>query len=346
MNIRHINPVLILLIVVALLLSGCGTAQPVQEDASSPEGTDNPATASYTGKRIMWVDAYYAEYAWSGQIEEGLRGVLDASGVDFQIVRMDTNRHTEAGYCESAGEAALAEIEAFAPDVLIVTDDSPQKCLVVPHLMDSDLPIVFAGVNWDASVYGYPNEHITGMVEVDLIQQAIDLLKLYANGDRIAYLGPDIATEQKTTAIYNDRFFDGAMQVYLVTTFEEFKETFLQIQTEADMLVIGNDAGIEGWNAEEARDFILRNTRIPSTSRQDWLAPYVLLVMARIGQEQGQWAAQTALSIIDGTPITDIPVTQNQIGNLILNLDMADQLKVVFFPSIFRNADEIIGIEE
>ncbi len=177
MSSQRVCSVLILLMMSTLLLAGCGMAQPAGADAPPPEIGDGPVegggpvAASYAGKRILWVDAYYEGYEWSGQIEEGLRSVLDASGAEFQIVRMDTNRHTEPGYCESAGEAALAEIEAFAPDVLIVTDDNPQKCLVVPHLMDSDLPIVFAGVNWDASVYGYPTEHITGMVEVDLIQQ-------------------------------------------------------------------------------------------------------------------------------------------------------------------------------
>ncbi len=349
---RCAYPAFILLVLSALLLGGCGPAQPSGTETpppaigDGPQPDGGPAATSYAGKRILWVDSYYEGDELSIPLEEGLRAVLDPSGAEVRIVRMDVNRHTEAGYCESAGEAALAEVEAFAPDVLIVSDDSAQGCLVVPHLMDSDLPIVFTGVNWDASIYGYPNEHITGMVEVDLIQQAIDLLNLYARGSRIAYLGPDVVTERNVAAIYNERFFDGTMQVYLVRTFEEFKEAFLQSQTEADMLIIGGNSGIAGWDDVEALAFISQNTRIPSTSRQDWLAPYTLLVMGRSRQEQGEWAARTALRILDGTPITDIPVTENQIGNLILNLDMADQLEVIFFPSIFRNADEILGIEE
>jgi hypothetical protein len=34
----------------------------------------------------------------------------------------------------------------------------------------NDLPVVFVGVNWDASPYGYPTANVTGSVEVELIE--------------------------------------------------------------------------------------------------------------------------------------------------------------------------------
>ncbi len=68
------------------------------------------------------------------------------------------------------------------------------------------------------------------------------------------------------------------------------------------------------------------------------MAPFVLVTLAKSGKEQGEWAAQTALSILDGTPVSEIPVTQNKKGKLIVNLVLAGKLGIVFPPSILKNA--------
>ena len=104
-------------------------------------------------------------------------------------------------------------------------------------------------------------------------------------------------------------------------------------------MYFGNNAGIEGWDDEEALQFVTENTQIPTGARQEWLAPYVLVTLAKSGAEQGEWSANTALSILDGTPVSDIPVAENKKGELVLNLDIAEQLGVVFSPALLRNAE-------
>jgi ABC-type uncharacterized transport system substrate-binding protein len=44
------------------------------------------------------------------------------------------------------------------------------------------------------------------------------------------------------------------------------------------------------------------------------------------------------LSILDGKSPADIPLTENKKGQLIVNLDLADKLGVVFAPSLLKNA--------
>ena len=68
------------------------------------------------------------------------------------------------------------------------------------------------------------------------------------------------------------------------------------------------------------------------------MAPYSLLTLAKSSKEQGVWAAQAALSIFDGTPVSEIPVVENKKGEMIVNLDLADKLGVVFAPSLLKNA--------
>jgi ABC-type uncharacterized transport system substrate-binding protein len=318
------------------VLSGCNAA--ASTPVSEPDPVEQPQT-NYADKKILWVDSYHEGYEWSDGIEAGIREVLQATGVELKVVRLDTNRNSGDEFGQKAALQAKAEIEAFKPDVLIASDDSAQEYLIVPYYKDTELPVVFAGVNWDASGYGYPASNVTGMIEVDFVTQMVDNLDDYAQGNRIGYLSGDRNTDRKLAEVYNERFFEGQMKTYFVKSYDEFEETFLKAQEEVDILYFGNNAGIEGWDEETDIEFITANTKIPTGSRNDWMAPYVLVTLAKSGEEQGEWAANTALSILDGTSVSDIPVAENKKSELILNLDIAEQLEVVFPPSLLRNAE-------
>jgi ABC-type uncharacterized transport system substrate-binding protein len=68
------------------------------------------------------------------------------------------------------------------------------------------------------------------------------------------------------------------------------------------------------------------------------MAPYSLLTLAKSASEQGVWSAQAALQILDGMPVSEISVVENKKGEMIVNLDLADKLGVVFAPSLLKNA--------
>jgi ABC-type uncharacterized transport system substrate-binding protein len=329
----------VVLLVLCGLLTACGSSTPIPESDQSSN-----APSAYEGKKILWVDSYHKEYEWSASIETGIRNVLNDTGIELKIVRMDTKRNTDDELRKNAATQAKAEIESFNPDVVIASDDNVQKYLVVPYLKDTSLPVVFCAVNWDALPYGYPASNVTGMLEVELTIQLIEHLQQYAQGDRLGYLSGDTDTDRKVVQICNERFFAGAMEPYFVETFDEYKATFLELQEKVDILYLRNNAGIEGWDDEEAESFIGDNTKIPTGSSSDWMAPYVLITLAKSGVEQGEWAAQAALRILDGTPVSEIPVAENKEGDLILNLNLVEQLKVVFAPSLLKNA-EIYGGE-
>jgi len=331
--------VVILALVFVILATGCAPATPATVPVSdaAPEQGDNSGP-DYTGKKILWINSYHVGYPWSDGIEAGLHEVLDGTGVEIKIVEMDTKRNADEAFGQSAGMKAKAEIEAFQPDVVIASDDNAQKYLIVPFFKGTEQPVIFNGVNWDASAYGYPTSNVTGMIEVELPDQLVDLLKAHAEGDRIGYLTIDTETERKVVDTYNQRFFDGKMQPYWVTTQDEFKTAFLAAQQEVDILFMGNNAGSDKWDEEEMKQFVLKNTTIPTGSINDWMAPYSLLTLAKSAKEQGVWSAQAALQILDGMPVSEIPVVENKKGEMIVNLDLADKLGVVFAPSLLKNA--------
>jgi len=320
----------------SILLAACGGGV-----AAPTPGTPTAQSSApdFSGKKVVWVDSYHSGYEWSDGIQAGIENVLQASGVELKIIHMDTKRNPDVSFCEAAGKSAKAEIEAFQPDVLIATDDNAQKCLVVPFYKGGSLPVVFAGVNWTADAYGYPASNVTGMIEIDLVEQAVALVQPYAKGSRIAYVTIDSETEQKIASVYNQRFFDGQMQYYAAATQQEFKDAFLTAQQEADILFVANNAGAPDWNEDQMKQFMLDHTSIPTLSINPWMGSYVLVNVGKVPEEQGEWAAQAALKILGGTSPADIPIEQNKKGRLILNLDLAEKLNITFPPSVLKNAE-------
>jgi ABC-type uncharacterized transport system substrate-binding protein len=331
--------VAVFVLVLVILATGCAPATPAAAPASDtgPAQADNSGP-DYTGKKVVYVNSYHEGYPWSDSIEAGLHEVFDGTGVELKIIRLDTKNNPDEAFGQAAGVKARAEIEAFQPDAVIASDDNAQKYLVVPYLKGTAIPVIFNGVNWDGSAYGFPTSNVTGMIEVELPDQLVELLKGYAKGDRLGYITVDTETERKVVDIYNQRFFNGQMQTYWVSTQDEFKTAFLNAQQEVDILFMGNNAGSDKWDEEEMKQFVLRNSTIPTGSINDWMAPYSLLTLAKSGKEQGVWSAQAALQILDGTPVSEIAVAENKKGEMIINLDLADKLGVVFAPSLLKSA--------
>lgn len=338
---RNIYLLLLLALIPALLITGCGTSAP-QAAAPAVEASPSPeavANTDYAGKMVVYVNSYHEGYPWSDGIETGLHTILDGTGVELKIIRLDTKQNPDVAFGESAGAKAWAEIQTLNPDVVIASDDNAQKYLIVPFMKDGSIPVIFNGVNWDGSAYGFPATNMTGMIEVELPDQLVELLKAYANGERVGYITVDSETERKVVDIYNQRFFNGQMTTYWVTNQQEFKDAFLKAQDEVDILIMGNNAGSsDAWDEAGMTQFVNENSKVPTGSINDWMAPYSLLTLAKSSQEQGEWSAQAALSILGGTPPSEIPVAENKKGQLIVNLDLAEKLNVVFAPSLLKTA--------
>ncbi len=299
------------------------------------------AAGKYTGKKILYIDSYHEGYAWSDGIAAGIKDVLKGTGIELKIFRMDTKRNASNEYREATALKAKALIEEFKPDVVIAADDNASLYIVSRFYKDAAIPFVFCGVNWDVTNYGYPYKNATGMVEVNGIKQMIEKLRPFAKGARIGYLSANEFTDQKEADIYK-KVFKINMTNYITKDMAEWKDKFNKLQTEVDMVIIGNNAGIKGWNEEDAKAFVLANTKVPTGALYDWCTPYALLGAVNVPEEQGQWSAQTALKILDGTPPSSIKIASNKRINLILNKKIAKTLGVAFPPDYVKSAFRVI----
>ena len=130
---------------------------------------------------------------------------------------------------------------------------------------------------------------------------------------------------------------------FYVKDFEAWKSQYVQIQNTYDILLIGNNASVAGWNNEEAVNIVMSQTKIPTGCDLDFMTPFAFLGYTKVAQEQGRWAAEAALKILlFGTPVSEIPIAQNKDGNLIVNLKVAKAIGVNVPKSFIRKASRVI----
>ncbi len=301
-------------------------------------------------KKIFFVNSYHKGYLWSDNIEAGLLKALNItarpddtldtskSDVVLKIYRMDTKHHSSEKGKKRAALAAKKIIESWHPDIILTSDDNAAKYLIAPYYKNSSIPVIFCGVNWDAGVYGFPVKNITGMVEVAPILETIKMLKPYAKGNRLGFIGAKVLSEEKTLDymknILHLNFTDGA----LVTNFTAWKKEYLKLQNTADILVWLTSVGVKGWNQKLAEQFALKHSRIPSGSTGKQNLHFVLLGKVNIGAEQGWWLGNTALRVLDGTSPAEIPLTTNKSSQLYLNMQLAKRLKIKFPMRLLNKA--------
>ncbi|MEZ5583256.1 MAG: ABC transporter substrate binding protein [Candidatus Competibacteraceae bacterium] len=247
---------------------------------------------------------------------------------------MDTKRNTSEEFSKQAALQAKATIEEFQPDVVIASDDNAAKYLIMPYYRDADLPFVFCGVNWDASVYGFPYKNVTGMIEVALVSEILRHLNNYAKGKKIGFIAADTLSERKNLDYYVKRFNIDFEKVYLATTFAEWKQGFLNLQHEVDMIMMTSHVGIPDWDDQAAQAFVEENTRIPVGVEHLWEMPLALIGVAKDFEEMGVWSAYAALKILDGVPPDRIPIAANKNGHLLFNPRIARKLGIDTVPPL------------
>jgi hypothetical protein len=298
---------------------------------------------NYEGKKVLFINSYHSGYEWSDGVQRGAEGVLNKTAVDLVVYYMDTKNNPSEDFSRKAALEAKSVIEDFEPDVVITSDDNAFKYIIMPYYKDAELPVVFCALNWDASVYGAPYKNTAGMVEVALIKQLLNHMKQYTEGDKVAFITADVLSEKKNAEHFDKLIEGGLSENVFVKNFSEWKEEYLRLQDDADMLILGVSAGIDGWDDGEAKEFVLKNTKIPAGVEARWMMDFALIGLTKIPEEQGEWAAKTALKIIDGESPSNIPITENKKGELYLNIKVAEKLGIVFDPFMVKNADKVVG---
>lgn len=295
----------------------------------------------FKGKKVFILHSYDERYPWTQAINRIIMSILDGSAITSRVFYLDTKHRSSDTEKLQAAQQAKLQIDQFKPDVVITSDDDAVKYVLMPYYKDSNIPFVFCGLNAEPKAYGLPYSNTTGMLEVELLSATVNNLQDYVKGQRIGTLALDGFSERKRVEEYRSQLGKEVDRSYFSRSFEEWQDGFLRLQHEVDMVILLNPKGLTGFDMGEAQDFVERNIRVPTGSYVPWMSKMSLLGITLIPEEQGGWAAHSALKILSGQAPKDIPITQNKDGKLFINLKIAEKLGITFKSSLLKVAEII-----
>lgn len=297
-----------------------------------------------TDKKVIIVHSYHAEVGGVISKNQNLVRILNENKIEYEFIYMDTKRNPYEEFARNAAIKARDRILKVEPDLIITFDDNAFKYLIMPYFRDSIYPVIFGGIEWDVSVYNAPYSNTTGILSVELVEQLLEYLKKYAKGTETAWLAFRNTTSEQVYRAYNE-ILQLDISPFYVENFEDWKKTFLEIQKNYNILLLnGSLNDMSDWDDDAARVFILDNIRIPVGTVNN-LEKMTVVQLSRHGYEIGEWVGRTALKILDGGKVSQIPVTRTTEGVLHLNLDLAEKLDIEFSPELLKIA-EIVTIKE
>lgn len=298
-----------------------------------------PAAAA----RCLYVSSYHSGYEWNDGIERGLESALNGR-CELTKFYMDGKRHLDAEFAKAKAREASELIASLKPDVVIAADDSASQYLVMPYLKNKPTPVVFCGLNWTAEPYGYPYSNSTGMIEVGPIEPLLNEVRsVVKNARRGTFLSADEITQRKEYAMTAQIYGRAGIKVAHkpVSSMADWEAAYVAAQARNDFLVIGNYAGISDWDAERARRVVRTHSRRFTVAYLDWMAPFAMLTMSKIADEQGEWAGKAAALILDGTAPSRIPVVANRRWNMYVNAPVLHKAGLRLSAELVRKSAKV-----
>jgi len=296
--------------------------------------------------KVLVVMSYEQNNPWCREIKDGIDSVLSGSS-QVTYFYMDTKINLNGG--EQKAKEAYALYQQLQPDGVITVDDNAQKMFVLPYLKDKvKTPIMFSGVNAEAEKYGFPNSHISGILERGHIRESIAfLMQLVPTIRNIAFIARDSPSGNALLRQYEKEsgsFITDKTQFWLVRSVADFTAIHETIKNQYDAIYIDSLQGIEDESGAPMsnRDAIQRLVSLYQKpiigANQYHVTQGALGAVVKTGQEQGETAAQMLQQALRGTPVSDIPVSRNYKGKRVINVTAMRTLGIEPRPAVLLGA--------
>ena len=324
--------------------------------------------------RIFIVHSYDPENLASNPQDNGLvkgfsdHGFVDGDTVTIERFFMDTKRtYTKPEQVEARGREALARIKAFKPDLVITVDDNAVRTVMLP-LVDSDISVVFTGMNNKPEVYNsgsefmrnrlHPGHNVTGVHEKLYIEKMMQVMgEIVPNLKKVVFIVDDSLTGNAIKKQIEEEFFaanSGVLYTIRKTSsFEEYKQLVRWIDTDPEIgayypvttrLTAGDGSMI---TTRDIMHWTLGHVRKPALT-----VNYFMAKLGTIGglsvdfTAMGRQAAHMGAKILKGQPAGEIAIEDAARYALVFNIARARQLGMVIAPELLGAADQVYDAME
>jgi len=283
---------------------------------------------------IVYLNSYHPGYEWSDRCLNIFKKKLKTNA-NIHVFYMDTKiNHSQENFNEVTKQA-LAFIKGVQPHLIVAAEDNASKLVIEPYFKNVKTPVVFMGVNVDASIYGYPYDNATGIVEMDGILNLSHAIRPMDSKEEVGMIFSQTVTGTKVMDFINAKHPEN-FETRQVINAQQWFELMTEFNNSKNYIALDTISGIKGLNHKMALNFIKKNIQIPiisasSTSRH----------LAHVGyitspEEQGIWTARTVDSILQGKSIKDIPLHTSTQYSMYINQTLLDEMSLQLPKKLYQ----------
>lgn len=317
--------------------------------------------------RIFVASSYHREYLWSQSTQAGLCaamlkfGYLDnqqqideftkndyveSSKAVIKKEWMDTKRKYNTSDIAQSTALIMKILEKFQPDIVLLGDDNAANYLG-NQLLDTDIPVVFWGINGLPIKYGLldnldqPGHNVTGIWQSGYLRESLELLHtLVPSAKTFAILACD--SETSRPKIKELQALDSAgkiplslKDVVVTNSFTTFKKRTLELSQQVDAFFVLNHDTLKDDQGNPVDMLVvgkwyLEHIKKPETSHEDQFVREGMLCTANdSGYNQGYEAFLMVIDILEKEvkPSQMRPRTPLR-GPLMINRQRANRLGI------------------
>jgi ABC-type uncharacterized transport system substrate-binding protein len=303
--------------------------------------------------KVLVVMSYDETYPWVQEIKESIDSTLKST---CEIRYFYMNMKSDIAGGEQKAKEAYALYQEFKPDGVIAADDEAQSLFVLPYLKDKvKTPVMFCGANATAEKYGYPASNVSGILERLHISEGIALAQqLVPSIKTVGYMVRDgavakVISEQVESE--KDTYSAKTVAFKMLKTKKEAIAVAEELSKQCDLLYFVALQGIADENGKaltdkEATKIVLKAFGKPTITSGDYDVKYgALCGLRHTGTEQGETSANMLLKAMQGTPVSQIPITRNKHGKAMINVKVMKALEIKPDPRVLYSA-ELVKTEE
>jgi putative ABC transport system substrate-binding protein len=291
-------------------------------------------------------------------------GFIENQNLELQLYYMDTKRKNNIPeLIIKQADMALKKIKRLKPDVLVTLDDNAFRWVAL-KLVDSDISIVFSGLNGQPEIYNRqkpfmrsrenPGHNITGVYEKLHIVDAVRVhSRLFPDFQKLKIItdqsptGNAIYTQIKLELEHADILIDWEMKV--VKDWDEYQAEILSANKDPKIgaiypvaLLLKDKQG-NVYTAPEIFKWTIQVSKKPEIAVNYAFTRLGLFGGAAVDfYSMGQQAGQMVVKILEGKTPGIIPIEEASRYALAFNLKRARQLNIDIPNEILLAADEVV----
>jgi ABC-type uncharacterized transport system substrate-binding protein len=286
--------------------------------------------------KVLVVSSYHESFPYNLEVNEGIEEVL---GTECTLSYVYLNALADPQGVETKAQEAFLHYQAVQPDGVIAVGDDAQVSFVVPYLREKvETPVMFNSIFFPEE-YKYPASNISGIIVRSPVEDAIVFAQqLVPEITTIGFLfGDEPAAHAAIEQISRekDTYPVTVLDPVVVTTPEKAVEQAATLKDQCDALYIGPisrpvSTTSGALSSEKLLFSAIRQAfgKATFTNLQYHVEAGLLCGIKDFPQEQGQVAAEMLQKAMSGTPFTELPITQNQFGQRLLNKTVLKELGV------------------